>query len=110
MKLRHFRNASRAKMNNRRITVIDSPDGDGFYIKTKGLYDSDTPTSNFLRRGNISESTLRISDESALALVALLAIRMGINIDNDPNTGKISIYKWKIIAQDLKQALPPKLT
>jgi hypothetical protein len=93
MKLRHFRNASLAKMTNRRITVIDSPDGDGFYIKTRGLYDSDTPTSNFLRRGKISESTLRISDQSAFALITLLAIRMGISVENDVNADKIHIYR-----------------
>lgn len=93
MKLRHFRNASLAKMTNRRITVIDSPDGDGFYIKTKGLYDSDNPTSNFLRRGNISESTLRISDQSAFALITLLAIRMGVSVINNPKTGEIKTIK-----------------
>ena len=93
MKLRHFKNASLAKMTNKRVTVVDDPDGDGFYIKTKGLYDSDAPTSNFFRCRNISESILRISDESAFALITLLAIRMGISVENDVNAKKIKIYR-----------------
>ena len=93
MNLQHFKNSSRAKMKNKRVTVVDDPDGDGFYIATKGLYKSDAPTSVFLRRGNISETTLRISDESAFALVTLLAIRMGISIENDVNSEKIKIYR-----------------
>lgn len=93
MNLRHFKNASLAKMTNKRITVVDDPNGDGFYIATKGLYKSDAPTSSFFRCRNISESTLRLSDESAFALVTLLAIRMGISIENDVNADKIHIYR-----------------
>lgn len=93
MNLRHFKNASLAKMTNKRITVVDDPNGDGFYIATKGLYKSDAPTSSFFRCRNISESTLRLSDESAFALVTLLAIRMGISVENDVNANKINIYR-----------------
>lgn len=94
MKLRHFRNASLAKMTNRRITVIDSPDGDGVFIETKLLDLSGKPTSSFSRRRNISKSVLRLSDQSAFALVVLLAIRMGISVENDVNADKIHIYRY----------------
>ena len=85
--------SSLAKMTNKRVTVVDDPDGDGFYIKTKGLYDSDAPTSNFFRCRNISKSVLRLSEQSAMALITLLAIRMGISVENDVNAKKIKIYR-----------------
>lgn len=79
-------------MNNRRVVVIDSPDGDGVFIETKLLDLSGKPTSSFSRRRNISKSVLRLSEQSAMALVTLLAIRMGISIENDVNSEKIHIY------------------
>lgn len=92
MKLRQFKNAHQVKMNNRRVVVIDSPDGDGVFIETKLLDLSGKPTSSFSRRRNISKSVLRLSEQSAMALVTLLAIRMGISIENDVNSEKIHIY------------------